>query len=125
MKNFGEFLKEDWEDDFTIEISNSLSAVNGGLPNVTRLMNPRPNPFNPQTVISYDLAEERRAFLRIYDMSGRVVRTLLDGEILAAGRHESTWRGKDDSGRQVASGTYLFRFVAGQYSETKRMVLIK
>ena len=55
----------------------------------------------------------------------RAVRVLVDGEVTDPGRHESIWNGLDDTGRQVASGTYFYRLEAGEYSETKRMVLIK
>ncbi len=48
-----------------------------------------------------------------------------DGDIIADGRNEAVWNGRDDSGRQVASGTYFYRLEAGEYSETRRMALIK
>jgi hypothetical protein len=84
-----------------------------------------PNPFNPQTTIAYDLPGEATVTLNVFDASGRLVRELVDGEVLTAGRYETMWNGRNDAGRQVASGVYFYRLEAGVYSETKRMVLLK
>jgi flagellar hook assembly protein FlgD len=58
-------------------------------------------------------------------MAGRLVKELITAESHTPGRHEVVWDGRDDNGRQVASGTYFYRLEAGGYSETKRMALIK
>ena len=101
-----------------------LSAVPGtGV--VEALGDAYPNPFNPQTTIAFELPNEQAASLRVYDVSGRLVRVLVDGEVVAQGRHEAIWNGRDDTGRRVASGTYFYRLEAGAYTETKRMVLVK
>ena len=63
--------------------------------------------------------------LRVFDMAGRLVRNLVTAEPHTPGRHEVVWNGRDDSGRQVASGTYFYRLEAGGFFETKRMVLVK
>jgi len=84
-----------------------------------------PNPFNPQTTIAFELPKRESVTLQVFDMSGRLVRNLITAEPHTPGRHEVVWNGRDDSGRQVASGTYFYRLEAGSYSETKRMVLIK
>jgi len=84
-----------------------------------------PNPFNPMTKVSYQLAEQLPVHLRVYDVAGRLVKTLVDGDIRAAGVYDVTWDGQDDSGRQVAAGTYLYRLQTGAFSETKRMLLLK
>jgi hypothetical protein len=84
-----------------------------------------PNPFNPQTTIVFEILERQAVTLRVFDMSGRLVKELITFEPHTPGRHEVVWNGRDDSGRQVASGTYFYRLEAGSYSETKRMVLIK
>ena len=60
-----------------------------------------------------------------YDLAGRLVRTLVDDEVMAAGRREVVWQGRDRFGRRVASGTYFYRLEAGEYSETMRMALIQ
>jgi len=84
-----------------------------------------PNPFNPQTTIAFELPKREAVTLSVFDISGRLVRELITAESHTPGRHEVVWNGRDDVGRQVASGTYFYRLEAGSYSETKRMVLIK
>jgi predicted GH43/DUF377 family glycosyl hydrolase len=102
-------------------VSDDVPAGKGPL----HLHQNSPNPFNPQTTIAYDLPKQTAVSLRVFDVSGRLVRVLVDGEIVAEGRNEAVWNGRDDTGRQVASGTYFYRLEAGEYSETKRMALIK
>ena len=84
-----------------------------------------PNPFNPKTKIDFELSNQSVVSLRIYDLSGRLVRTLLDGEVVDAGRREAVWRGMDERGRQVAAGVYFYRLEASAFGETKRMTLVK
>jgi hypothetical protein len=84
-----------------------------------------PNPFNPHTKITFDLMDRRRVSLQVYDLNGRMIRRLLNEVSFSAGPHEEFWNGRDDAGRQVASGTYLYRLSAGDFHETKRMVLVK
>jgi flagellar hook assembly protein FlgD len=84
-----------------------------------------PNPFNPRTTIAFDLPRRQAVSLRIYDVGGRLVRTLLAGEVLDPGRHEVTWMGRDDNGRPMGSGTYFSRLEAEGFHATRRMVLLK
>ena len=84
-----------------------------------------PNPFNPQTAISYDLPRSATVTLTIHDLAGRLVRVLIGGEERGAGSHSIAWRGSDDQGRQLPSGTYFYRLEAGDYVETRRMMLIR
>jgi enediyne biosynthesis protein E4 len=83
-----------------------------------------PNPFNPQTRVSFDLPRAGRATLRVYDVSGRLVRTLVDDD-LPAGEHFVTWSGDDDTGRGVATGTYLLRVMQSGISKVQRVTLMK
>jgi len=83
-----------------------------------------PNPFNPQTTIAFSLSARGRISLAIYDVSGRIVRTLAN-ETRAAGAYELTWDGRDDRGQAVASGVYFYRLVAPEFTQTKKMVLLK
>jgi flagellar hook assembly protein FlgD len=101
--------------------TQNLDAVPTGY----RLQAAYPNPFKPQTTIVFELPRQLDVTLRIFDVSGRLVRALVNGEILEPGSHESIWNGRDNTGRRVASGTYYYRLEAGDYSETKRMALIK
>ncbi|MBE0565598.1 MAG: VCBS repeat-containing protein [Krumholzibacteria bacterium] len=101
----------------------SVSAV-AELPTRFALHPNYPNPFNPSTTLRFDLPQAGKVELTIYDTAGRRVRTLVR-ETLAAGRQEVVWRGRDDGGRQVASGVYFYRLEAGTFGETKKMILLK
>ncbi len=83
-----------------------------------------PNPFNPQTLISFDMPASGSARLEIYSLAGKRIATLVDGEV-GAGRHEEVWNGRDDAGRQVPSGVYFYRLQTREFSDSKRMVLLK
>ena len=94
-------------------------------PPVTQLMDCYPNPFNPSTTIAFSLAQLQPVKLSIHDVAGRLVSRLIDGEILPAGLHEVNWRGRDRLGRLVSSGVYFYRLEAGDYVESKQMVLVR
>jgi flagellar hook assembly protein FlgD len=83
-----------------------------------------PNPFNPITTIRFDLPEPNRVVLRVYNVSGRQVRTLVDRPY-DAGYHSVIWDGRDDQGRPVASGVYFCAITVGVYEQSKKMVLLK
>ncbi len=83
-----------------------------------------PNPFNPSTVISYELANTETVTLGIYDVHGRLIRTLVS-RAQNAGEYKIRWDGRDDRGSAVASGVYFYRLAAGSFVETRRMVLLK
>ena len=100
-------------------------ALGEAVPARTALLGSAPNPFNPQTTISFELAEQGAVTLQVFDLSGRLVKTFLNNEVCPQGRNEATWNGRDDTGRMVASGTYFYRLKAGNYSDTKSLVLIK
>ena len=101
-----------------------VSAAPDDLPG-SRLVGCYPNPFNPQTTIEFELRDRAAVDLRVFDLSGRTVRSLLAETTLNSGRHLAVWNGRDDAGLSVASGIYFYRLEAGDYSETKRMVHIK
>ena len=81
-----------------------------------------PNPFNPSTTIQYDLSPKGYVELRIIDLLGRQVRTLVSEE-KSAGSHQVTWNGQDDSGHRVASGVYLYRMTVEGYTGTRKLLL--
>lgn len=83
-----------------------------------------PNPFNPSTAIRFEVPAPGRASLRIFDASGRLVRTLVDGT-LPAGRYRTVWNGVDDRGTAVASGVYVYTISAGRRTLTRKMTLLK
>lgn len=83
-----------------------------------------PNPFNPSTTIRYQLAESGDVSLKVYNVSGQLVRTLVDGH-KAAGDFEAVWDGRDDAGRMVSSGKYMYQLVKGDQVETRYCTLLK
>jgi hypothetical protein len=83
-----------------------------------------PNPFNPVTTLRYDLPENSLVTITIYDMLGRVVNTLLQ-ESQTAGYKSIIWNGTDTNGKPVSAGIYLYQIQAGDYLQTKKMVLLK
>lgn len=83
-----------------------------------------PNPFNQSTNIAFTLANSGFVDLRIYDLLGRKVRTLVY-EHLSSGYKSVLWDGKNDSGKDVASGIYFYQIKIGNFSETKELVLLK
>lgn len=117
-------------DDFSIvtyeEISTDVAAAGDALaPARATLARSAPNPFNPTTRIAFTLPEGgARAKLDVYDVSGRLVRTLIDG-VLAAGVHDATWNGVDGRGHAVASGVYFSRLRWKGQTETQRMILLR
>jgi hypothetical protein len=100
------------------------TAVDEPTPAMSRLYPSYPNPFNPSTRIVFDVRNASAVSIKIYDVSGRLVRVLVQRDY-AAGRYEVAWDGRDESGRVVASGTYFCRMTAGAYSDTKKIVLLK
>jgi len=83
-----------------------------------------PNPFNPETNISFDLPSRADVSVTVYNILGRVVSYRHLGE-KPAGRHTVSWAGRDDSGRSVAGGVYFYRINAGEMIDTKKMILLK
>ena len=99
------------------------------IPAETELLLNYPNPFNPETWIPYRLAEDAFVTLTIYDLSGRVVRTLDVGHQVAAVYQSRSkaiyWDGRNEVGESVASGVYFYHLSAGDYSATRKMVILK
>ena len=98
-------------------------------PRETELLSNYPNPFNPETWIPYRLAEDANVTLTIYGSSGQVVRTLDVGHRIASAYESRSkaayWDGRNELGERVASGVYFYNLSAGDYSATRRMVILK
>ncbi len=94
------------------------------VPQLSALHPNYPNPFNPSTTISYDMASRGRARINIFSIDGRLVRSLVDA-IMEPGRYTTSWDGSDNAGRRVSSGIYLYRMETADLLETRRMMLIK
>ncbi|HUU30027.1 MAG TPA: PQQ-binding-like beta-propeller repeat protein [archaeon] len=106
--------------------SPASAAEAAGLPKVFSLSQNSPNPFNPSTTISYSVPEGHTMFvtLKVYDLRGRLVQTLVN-ELREASNYSVFWDGTDLSGRKVASGVYFYRLQAGEFTRTRKMVLLK
>ena len=95
------------------------------LPVATQLSGNYPNPFNPETTILFTTENtEKNTELIIYNLKGQTVKTLIN-EKLPAGNHQVIWNGKDNNGKQVASGIYFYKMKSGNYNNTKKMLLLK
>jgi len=105
---------------------NTLGVADGlGVPEVYALGANYPNPFNPSTVITYQLPEAGHVSLLVYDLTGKLIRTLVS-EVRPAGYYKIMWDGRDAKGSPTATGVYFYRLVAGDaFTETRKMVLMK
>ena len=83
-----------------------------------------PNPFNPLTNISYQLPVSGNVSLKVFNVSGQTVRSLIDSE-QALGHYTVTWDGTDQEGNPVASGIYFYQLTCGQFREVRKMLLVK
>jgi hypothetical protein len=93
---------------------------------VNELSQNYPNPFNPSTKIQFQVKETGPVTLKVYDVAGRLVDTLVDGELVPkTGGYTVTWRGTDRSGNRVASGVYFYRLTAKGFEKTRKLVLLK
>jgi len=107
-----------------LAVDSGVTAAPDGLPQMTRLVGNAPNPFNPRTVIAFDLARSGPVRLDIYDLRGHRVSELV-AEDLAAGRHEFVWNGRDMGGRETASGVYFVRLRADGTTNLHKMTLVR
>jgi len=102
-------------------ISNQISKV---IPEDFALSQNFPNPFNPSTTLRFALPKALHVELAVYNMLGQKVATVVDGH-MGAGHHAVVWEGRNETGQQVASGVYFYRLQAGDFSQTKKMMLLK
>lgn len=124
----GDEIEPNPDTNWEIIPSDVLSTPASAVPGTSEaiLLHPAvPNPFNPQTTIAFDLPQTQALSLRILDVSGRTVKTLLANEVLAAGRHEMLWNGRDARGRHCPSGIYFSCLEGGGVLATERMTLLK
>lgn len=105
-------------------VFTSVEVVDDNIPDKFELSYNYPNPFNPSTKFRYALPEARNVKIIVYDINGSKVTELVNN-YQSAGTYEVTWNGKNDFGQQVASGTYIYSVQAGDFVQTKKMVLLK
>lgn len=113
------------QDGAEVARSPETDIVINGLPAaMTRLLPNVPNPFNPMTEINFEMEQTGQVRVSIYDVSGRLVNTLLHGQ-MASGPHSQVWQGRDASGRQVPSGAYYVRLETGGRVDHRKIMLLK
>jgi hypothetical protein len=107
-----------------LNLTEPVAPTQSGLPTAFALYPASPNPFNPETTISYDLPSELRVSLSIYSATGQLVRTLVS-KVQSAGAYHVKWDGRDEAGTAAASGVYFSRLQAGVFEQTGSMLLLK
>jgi hypothetical protein len=121
----GRFQGTVYCDGLTVEKINDVTGVGDEfLPTDYALYQNYPNPFNPSTIISYALPKQSNVTVKIYDMLGREVKTLVD-DFKNAGMHEITWNADNNYGSKVSSGTYIYVIKAGEFYQAKKMIMLK
>jgi hypothetical protein len=115
---------EKWHYEGTLPTVTDVRTVDRETPGAFLLAQNYPNPFNPKTTVRFDLPQPGRVELAVFDLGGRKVATLVNDQ-LPAGHHTVTWLGQDDTGRRMASGTYVYRLQANGEVLTRKMMLVK
>ncbi|MCD6379328.1 T9SS type A sorting domain-containing protein, partial [bacterium] len=119
-----EFLAKVWEF-FENGINDTITdSDDPEIKYLTELHQNCPNPFNPSTTIKFNLKNKGHVSIQIYDVAGRLVNTLVN-DVREAGRYTETWNGINNRGANVASGVYFYRMNAEDYSDTKKMILLR
>jgi hypothetical protein len=112
-----------WAVDNIVVTSSGPTGIED-TPRAVTLNQNYPNPFNPSTTIAFDLPHSGATSLKVYDVRGRLVRTLID-EVRPAGSNKLEWDGRNNAGQRVASGVYMYRLIVGDIVQTKKMTLLK
>jgi hypothetical protein len=108
----------------TEEFVWEVTGNSNNLPLKTQLTGNYPNPFNPDTTIKFSLKETGQVRLDIFNTKGQKVTTLVNSN-LEKGQHQINWDGKDDNGKAVTSGIYYYKMTTKDFSNIKKMMLIK
>jgi hypothetical protein len=121
----GPTLIEAAVDDVRVEVTSGIRIRElDGQAEVVFLRQNAPNPFNPATVITYQLKESRAVRLAIYDATGHLVKLLTD-EVEPVGDHAVTWDGRDVRGFESPSGVYTYQLETQDFTESRKMLLLK
>ena len=117
-----------WGGPINITPTSVEEVISGELPSSFQLNQNFPNPFNPSTTISFDLPTRSKVTLKVFNLLGQEVSTLIDKD-LPANSYKVEWDGRSDSGAPVASGIYFYKLIAeadnNEFVETKKMMLLK
>ena len=112
------------DDELTNEEDAAVNLSGSGDSWTNHLAQSRPNPFSQQTAINYQLSVGQQVNLSVYNMAGQHIKSLVNGHQIS-GDHTVKWDGTNDSGERVTSGMYLYRIDAPDFSDTKRMILMR
>jgi hypothetical protein len=119
VSNWGSF------DNVRLSDSTAPTGVDAGVPGTELKMEARPNPFGTATRVRFSMARRSPVVLQVFDVSGRTVRTVLDGATLEAGTHEAVWDGMDDAGARMGSGLYFLRITTREGSRVERVLRVR
>jgi hypothetical protein len=111
----------------SLELPINITSVReeeGAVPKEFALFQNYPNPFNPYTQIKFSVANRTKAELSVYNILGQRVKTLLDEE-MEAGNYVATWNGRDEKGYDVSSGIYFYKLNTKEFTQTKKMLLVR
>ena len=111
-----------WIDEGALEELNTKN--NNALPEIFTLHQNYPNPFNPVTNLDYEIPEDAMVNITVFDMMGKVVRTLVNGQ-QSAGYKTLQWNATSNSGQSISAGLYIYTIQAGEFSQTRKMILLK
>jgi len=110
--------------DGTFEYSDEIVVEVDFNPSDYSLAQNFPNPFNPNTIVQFQVPKPSDVTIKIYDMLGQEIRILFAGQV-ASGKYTIEWNGLNDSGERMSSGNYIYRMTAGDFADTKQMILLK
>ena len=94
------------------------------LPTTYELVQNHPNPFNPITTINFSIPEQSMVTMKIFDLSGRLVETLINNQ-MSVGHHSVNWDGKDSYGNEVSAGIYIYTLEGNNIYMSRKMILMK
>jgi hypothetical protein len=115
----------DWDSlSVTLTVSSLNETPNVRIPNKIELLGNHPNPFNNNTLIKFSLPIQSQIKLQVFNINGQLIRHLADGSY-SGGIHQIMWDGKDDTGRIVASGTYLYQLISDNQKISRKLILSK
>ena len=128
-------VEKEFDDDYALtygtgpKMSVGTAVVQSApaIPTTFSLAQNHPNPFNPSTTISYNVEQSGYVDLKIYDVMGRLVRTLVDNQYISAGHQDYSvvWNGLDNHGQKASAGLYIYRLQSGSMTMTNKMILMK
>ena len=106
---------------------HDTSAVEptGGIVSSFSLSQNYPNPFNPSTKINFAVPQTEKVRLDVYDIQGKLIKSLVDYDLYQPGNYSVEWNGRDNHGKNVASGIYFVKMQAGKFAQTRKMNLVK